>query len=102
MILISKIIRDYTSEAGLRNLEREIANIARKLARISLKEGQGDCPALVTANLVETFLGPRKFTHEVAEAGNQIGVTTGLVRTEFGGEIISVEAARMKGNQQLI
>ena len=99
---VSKIIRDYTSEAGLRNLEREIANIARKLARISLKEGQGDCPALVTANLVETFLGPRKFTHEVAEAGNQIGVTTGLVRTEFGGEIISVEAARMKGNQQLI
>ena len=99
---VSKIIRDYTSEAGLRNLEREIANIARKLARMSLKEGQGDCPALVTANLVETFLGPRKFTHEVAEAGNQIGVTTGLVRTEFGGEIISVEAARMKGNQQLI
>jgi ATP-dependent Lon protease len=99
---VSKIIRDYTSEAGLRNLEREIANIARKLARISLKEGQEDCPALVTANLVETFLGPRKFTHEVAEAGNQIGVTTGLVRTEFGGEIISVEAARMKGNQQLI
>ena len=99
---VSKIIRDYTSEAGLRNLEREVANIARKLARISLKEGQEDCPALVTANLVETFLGPRKFTHEVAEAGNQIGVTTGLVRTEFGGEIISVEAARMKGNQQLI
>ncbi len=99
---VSKIIRDYTSEAGLRNLEREVANIARKLARISLKEGQGDRPALVTANLVETFLGPRKFTHEVAEAGNQIGVTTGLVRTEFGGEIISVEAARMKGNQQLI
>ncbi len=99
---VSKIIGDYTSEAGLRNLEREIANIARKLARISLKEGREDCPALVTANLVETFLGPRKFTHEVAEAGNQIGVTTGLVRTEFGGEIISVEAARMKGNQQLI
>ncbi len=99
---VSKIIRDYTSEAGLRNLEREVANIARKLARISLKEGQEDRPALVTANLVETFLGPRKFTHEVAEAGNQIGVTTGLVRTEFGGEIISVEAARMKGNQQLI
>ncbi len=99
---ISKIVRDHTSEAGLRNLEREIANVARKLARISLKGGQADCPALVTTNLVETFLGPRKFTHEVAEAGNQIGVTTGLVRTEFGGEIIFVEATRMRGNQQLI
>ena len=51
---------------------------------------------------METFLGPRKFTHEVAEAGNQVGVTTGLVRTEFGGEIIFVEATRMRGNQQLI
>ena len=99
---VSKIVRDYTSEAGLRNLEREIANIARKLARLALKGGQTDCPALVTTNLVETFLGPRKFTHEVAEAGNQVGVTTGLVRTEFGGEIIFVEATRMRGNQQLI
>jgi ATP-dependent Lon protease len=99
---IGKIVRDYTSEAGLRNLEREIANVARKLARLSLKGDAADCPSLVTPDLVETFLGPRKFTHEVAEAGNQVGVTTGLVRTEFGGEIIFVEATRMRGNQQLI
>ncbi len=53
-------------------------------------------------DLIEQFLGPRKFTHEVADAGDQIGVTTGLVWTEFGGEIIFVEAARMRGSQQLI
>ena len=51
---------------------------------------------------MEKFLGPRKFTHEVTEAGNQVGVTTGLVWTEFGGEIIFVEATRMRGHKQLI
>ena len=99
---ITKVIRDYTREAGLRNLEREIANVARKLARISLKVGEGDCPTLMNRDLIEQFLGPRRFTHEVADAGDQIGVTTGLVWTEFGGEIIFVEAARMRGSQQLI
>src|SRR5271157_1937633 len=99
---ITKIVRDYTREAGLRNLEREIANVARKLARISLKVGEGDYPTLMNRDLIEQFLGPRRFTHEVADAGDQIGVTTGLVWTEFGGEIIFVEAARMRGSQQLI
>ncbi len=99
---ITKVIRDYTREAGLRNLEREIANVARKLARISLKVGEGDYPTLMNRDLIEQFLGPRRYTHEVADAGDQIGVTTGLVWTEFGGEIIFVEAARMRGSQQLI
>jgi ATP-dependent Lon protease len=56
----------------------------------------------VDEKLIENLLGPRRFTHEIAEAGHRIGVTTGLVWTEFGGEIISIEAIRMKGNQQLI
>jgi ATP-dependent Lon protease len=100
---IAKIIGDYTREAGLRNLDRELATICRKLARISL-QSKATAAATLTVDevLVEKFLGPRKFSHEAAEAKNQVGVTTGLVWTEFGGEIIFVEATLMKGNKQLI
>lgn len=99
---IAKIIRDYTREAGLRNLDRELATICRKLARISLQAKPAAGPLTVDEVLVEKFLGPRKFSHEAAEAKNQVGVTTGLVWTQFGGEIIFVEATLMKGNKQLI
>jgi ATP-dependent Lon protease len=99
---IVTIIDDYTREAGLRNLEREVANICRKLARTYLREPDSSAEMVVDASSVARLLGPRKFRHEVADERNQIGVTTGLVWTEFGGEIISVEAACMKGSQQLI
>jgi ATP-dependent Lon protease len=99
---IAKIIRDYTREAGLRNLEREIATICRKLARISLRTKGVSDSLIIDEVLVERFLGPRKYSHEAAEAQNQVGVTTGLVWTEFGGEIIFVEATHMRGNKQLI
>jgi ATP-dependent Lon protease len=98
---VAKIIGGYTREAGLRNLEREIAMVCRKLARICV-QSKGTCALSVDEELVEKFLGPRKFTREVAEAGNQVGVTTGLVWTEFGGEIIFVEATRMRGHKQLM
>ena len=98
---VAKVIGGYTREAGLRNLEREIAMVCRKLARICV-QSKGTCALAVDEELVEKFLGPRKFTHEVAEVGNQVGVTTGLVWTEFGGEIIFVEATRMRGHKQLI
>ena len=97
---VAKVIGGYTREAGLRNLEREIAMVCRKLARICV-QSKGTCALSVDEELVEKFLGPRKFTHEVAEVGNQVGVTTGLVWTEFGGEIIFVEATRMRGHKQL-
>jgi ATP-dependent Lon protease len=99
---ILTIIRGYTREAGLRNLEREIATVCRKLARICLKDQGASCPSTIDKDLVEQLLGPRRFVHEVAEARNRLGVTTGLVWTEFGGEIIFVEAADMEGNKQLI
>jgi ATP-dependent Lon protease len=99
---ILKIIREHTLEAGLRNLEREVATICRKLVRMQLQHQQNGSSPNVDDALVEVLLGPRKFTHEVAEASNRVGVTTGLVWTEFGGEIIFVEATRMKGSQQLI
>jgi ATP-dependent Lon protease len=99
---ITRIIRDYTQEAGLRNLEREFANVCRKLARICLNNPDNTCVVNVEDSLVEQLLGPRKYAHEIAETENQVGVTTGLVWSELGGEIIFVEATRMKGNQQLI
>jgi ATP-dependent Lon protease len=99
---ILTIIRGYTREAGLRNLEREIATVCRKLARICLKDQGASCSSTIDKDLVEQLLGPRRFVHEVAEARNRLGVTTGLVWTEFGGEIIFVEAADMEGNKQLI
>ncbi|RLA90743.1 MAG: endopeptidase La [Deltaproteobacteria bacterium] len=99
---IVMIIRDYTREAGLRNLEREIAMICRKLARICLRDKAVSCPTMVDEVLVEKFLGPRKFSYGVAESERRLGVTIGLVWTELGGEIISIEATRMRGNKQLI
>ncbi|MCL5123814.1 MAG: endopeptidase La [Deltaproteobacteria bacterium] len=99
---VSSIIRDYTREAGLRNLEREIANVCRKLTFVHLQDGQEEVPEVVDAQMVARFLGPKRYRHEAAESTDQVGVTTGLVWTEFGGEIIFVEAARMKGAQQLI
>lgn len=100
--VISRIIRDYTREAGLRNLEREIATIFRKVARLSLQNSDRSNAVTIDEALAEKLLGPRKFSHEIAETENQAGVTTGLVWTEFGGEIIFIEATVMKGDRQLI
>ncbi|UCF02568.1 MAG: endopeptidase La [Deltaproteobacteria bacterium] len=99
---VGKIIRAYTREAGLRNLEREIGSICRKIAREILQQGGQSRPMTVTPKKVEQYLGPRKFHYEVTEAKDRIGVTTGLVWTETGGDIIFVEAARMKGEKGLI
>jgi ATP-dependent Lon protease len=98
---VTTIIRDYTREAGLRNLEREIANVCRRIAFLRLEQEDQNA-VMVDGEMVARILGPRKFRHEVAEATNRVGITTGLVWTEFGGEIVFVEAARMKGSQQLI
>lgn len=99
---VTTIIRDYTRETGLRNLEREIANVCRRLAFQCIQQEAQNCGVTVDAALVAQILGPRKYRHDVAESTDRVGMTTGLVRTEFGGEIVFVEAARMKGSQQLI
>ncbi|NLI82089.1 MAG: endopeptidase La [Deltaproteobacteria bacterium] len=99
---ILNIIRDYTREAGLRQLEREICQVCRKLARICLESGSDYFPKLVDENLVQQLLGPRHHVREVAAGENRVGVTTGLVWSEFGGEIIFVEATIMRGTQQII
>jgi ATP-dependent Lon protease len=99
---IVKIIREHTKEAGLRNLEREIANVCRKLAKISLEDDDAKRPVTVDDARVETLLGARKFSRDVIDGQDRTGVATGLVWTEFGGEIVFVEATRMQGERQLI
>lgn len=97
---VYRIIRDYTREAGVRNLQRNIASICRKVA----KEITQKKPARreITPQVVEEFLGPRKFFNEVAAEKDRVGVVTGLAWTETGGDIIFVEATRMPGRRELI
>jgi ATP-dependent Lon protease len=96
---VTKIIRDYTREAGLRNLEREIGRVCRKVAR-AVTEGQTE-PAVITPDKVREFLGPEKFFNEVAERVGEPGVVTGLAYTPNGGDILFIESTRMKGKKGL-
>jgi ATP-dependent Lon protease len=99
---VYKIIQEYTREAGIRNLERQIATVCRKIATEFVRDKKDICNITVTPELVQRFLGPRKYYFEVADEINRIGISTGLVWTDTGGEIIFVEAARMKGKRELI
>ena len=99
---VRKIIREYTREAGLRNLQRQIASVCRKIARDILNREFSEETASITPELVEAFLGPKKFYYEVTQAKDRIGVATGLAWTDTGGEIIFIEATKMKGKSQLI
>ncbi len=99
---LSRVINDYTRESGLRNLERQVADVCRKLAMLCLRSGSQDEQVLIDAPLVTKLLGPRKYYREAAEAQPQLGVATGMVWAETGGEIISVEAALMPGTGSLL
>jgi ATP-dependent Lon protease len=90
---IRHIIRGYTREAGVRNLERPIATIYRKVAR-AIAEGKNE-PVRVTVDTLDSYLGPRRFFEDVAERTDRPGVATGLAWTPVGGEILFVEAAIM-------
>ncbi len=99
---VVKVINDYTREAGTRNLERQISTICRKIATEFVHHRETKRSIKVTPELVQRFLGPRRYYLEVADEKNKVGVVTGLVWTEAGGDIIFVEAARMKGGRDLI
>ena len=94
------IINDYTREAGVRNLEREIGNVCRHVA-MQIAEGSAQ-RMQIGADQVATILGPRRFEAEVAMASGIPGVATGLAWTPVGGDILFVEAARMPGTGKLI
>jgi ATP-dependent Lon protease len=97
---LSVIIKQYTREAGVRNLSREIANICRKVAR-RVAEGNTE-KVVVTPENVAEFLGPPKFLEEIAERKPQVGVATGLAWTPFGGSVLFVETTKMPGKGSLI
>ncbi len=93
------IIQHYTREAGVRNLEREIANILRKIAR-EVSEGRR-ARIKVTPKILQKFLGPAKFTSFLAEKKDEVGMSTGLAWTEAGGDILFIEVALMPGKGNL-
>jgi len=96
---LRKIIREYTREAGVRNLERQIASICRKVARQVVKNS--DLAANVTVTSIEKYLGNPKFRFGTAEQKDQVGVTTGLAWTDTGGDILSIEVALIRGKGRL-
>jgi ATP-dependent Lon protease len=97
---IRVIIREYTREAGVRNLERNIATVCRKVAR-DIVTGKAQ-QAKVTAQNVSQYLGIAKYRFGLAEKENQVGVVTGLAWTEVGGEVLTVEAQTLTGKGRLM
>ena len=96
---VLRIIAEYTKEAGLRNLEREIASICRKVAR-KIAEEKKDLTRITRANL-HSFLGAPKFLPETEQEHHEIGVATGLAWTSAGGELLFIEASLSKGRGNL-
>ncbi|MEO8355142.1 MAG: endopeptidase La [Chloroflexota bacterium] len=92
---VRRIIREYTYEAGVRNLEREIGRVSRKVARMKA-EGR-KYPTIITAESIEKFLGPQQVFQTEAELTDEVGVVTSLAWTENGGEIMPVEVAVLDG-----
>jgi ATP-dependent Lon protease len=97
---LREIIRSYTREAGVRNLEREIGNISRKVARKVVKEGIG-YSIVLNADNVNEFLGVTKFRDTLANEKSEVGLVTGLAWTEVGGSILSTEVAIVDGKGKL-
>jgi ATP-dependent Lon protease len=97
---ITELVQAYTKEAGVRNLEREIANIMRKVAR-TVAEGRKRKTLVDNKKLVE-FLGPPRWEYGELEEEDQTGAATGLVVTEVGGDVVAVEVTRMEGREDFI
>ncbi len=97
---ILEVIRRYTREAGVRNLEREINAICRKVARRVATDSEG--PITISSDQLHDYLGPVRFRYEVAEEADGVGVATGLAWTQAGGDILFVEATPISGKGNLI
>lgn len=96
-----EIIRRYTREAGVRNLEREIANICRKIAREVVKSTDKKKRYMVGAQQVKKYLGVPRYSYGIKEEENLIGLATGLAWTEVGGELLTIEATVLPGQGKL-
>ena len=95
-----RLIQAFTREAGVRNLEREIANVARKVAR--RVAGDASTKVVLKPEALEDYLGPGRFEYGELESEDQIGMVTGLVVSDAGGDIVQVEATRMEGKDEFI
>ncbi len=96
-----RLIQAFTKEAGVRNLEREIANVNRKVARRVAGDG-ADVRVVVKPEELEDYLGPARFEYGELDSEDQIGMATGLVVSEAGGDIVQVEATSMEGKDEFI
>ena len=100
---IKLLVRRYTREAGVRNLERDIAGVLRKIAKQVAQGGKKvKKPYRITPKKIQTFLGPPKFRYGLAEEEDQVGMCTGLAWTEVGGELLTTEVSVMPGKGKLI
>ena len=97
---MTELVRSYTHEAGVRNLEREIANVMRKVAR-QVAEGRKR-KTVVDEKKLSTSLGPQRFEYGELEPEDQIGSAIGLVVTEVGGDVVAIEVTRMEGKEDFI
>jgi ATP-dependent Lon protease len=97
---LTELVQAYTHEAGVRNLEREIANVMRKVAR-GVVEGRKR-KVVVDKKRLMVYLGPPRFEYGELEAEDQVGAATGLVVTEVGGDVVAVEVTKMEGKEDFI
>jgi ATP-dependent Lon protease len=98
--VLTALVQAYTKEAGVRNLERELASIMRKVAR-QVAEGRKR-KTVVDVRKLEEYLGPPRFEYGELEAEDQTGSATGLVVTEVGGDVVAVEVTLMEGKEEFI
>ena len=96
---VRRIVREYTREAGVRNLEREIGGVYRKIAKVVAEDRPA--PRRISASALTKYLGPARFTWGTAGEKDEVGVATGVARTEAGGDVLSVEVTLMKGKGNL-
>jgi ATP-dependent Lon protease len=99
---IRRVIQDYTREAGVRQLEREIAALTRKATRKIVSNGHITRPLVLKPEFLKDYLGAARFVSETAEAIKEIGIATGMAWTPVGGEIMFIEATRMPGKGNLL
>ncbi len=96
---LREVVNSYTAESGVRNLERELANICRKAARETVQSGKKTI-RISQAN-IEKYLGKKKYRHDKADEGEEVGMATGLAWTSVGGETLNIEVTCMHGNGKL-
>ena len=100
---VQDLVRYYTREAGVRNLEREIAKVCRKVVKsLLLQKSASNTEMTITANDLEEYSGVRKFSYGEAETEDRVGHVNGLAWTQVGGDILTIEAAAVKGKGRLI